>query len=44
MMMRFLIAVIFNFIIANLVLMDNVEDRNFILGLINITEQVETLC
>ena len=42
-MMRFLAAVVFNFIIAYLVLMDDVKDRNLILGLINIIEQVETL-
>ena len=42
-MMRFLAAVVFNFIIAYLVLMDNVKERNLILGSINIAEQVKTL-
>ena len=50
MMMRFLVAVLFNFIITYLVLTDNVffflknpKDRSLIIGSINITEQVETL-
>ena len=42
-MMRFLAVVVFNFIIAYLVLMDNVKERNLILGSINIAEQVKTL-
>ena len=51
MMMRFLIAVVFNFIITYLVLPDNVyrikkknpKDRSLISSSITITEQVETL-